>query len=85
MICLLFSWPVTDLTIYYVDNEHNDEFCFFRSQRMATSVCTEDVDCTDNAQHIFWQENEECLLFTIGWSGRLLFLFFSHTGDVALL
>jgi len=40
---------------------------------MATSICTEDVDCTDNAQQIFWQENDKCLLFTMGWSGRLLF------------
>ncbi len=55
---------------------------FFRSQRMATSVCTEDVDCTDNAQQIFWRENEECLLFTLNWSGQPLFLFVSHTGVV---
>jgi hypothetical protein len=38
---------------------------------MVTSVCTEDVDCTDNAHQIFWWKNEECLLFTMGWSGRL--------------
>ncbi len=38
-----------------------------------TSVCTEDVDCSDNAQQIFWCENDKCLLFTIGWSGQLLF------------
>ena len=42
-----------------------------------TSVCTEDVDCTVNAKLIFWQENEEYLLFTMGWRGRLLF--FLHT------
>jgi hypothetical protein len=29
------------------------------------------------------RENKEFLLFTMGWSGRLLFLFFSHAGDVA--
>jgi hypothetical protein len=32
--------------------------------RKVTSVYTEDVDCTDNAQQIFWQENDKCLLFT---------------------
>jgi hypothetical protein len=44
---------------------------------MTTYICTEDVDCTDNAQQIFWWENEE-------WTGVVgfLFLFFSHTGDV---
>jgi hypothetical protein len=44
--------------------------------RKVTSVCTEDVDCTDNAQQIFWRENDKCLLFTMGWSGRLQSLFF---------
>jgi hypothetical protein len=51
--------------------------------RKVTSVCTKDVECTDNAQQIFWQENEESFLFTIGWSVRLLFLFLLHIGDVA--
>ena len=46
--------------------------------RKVTSVCTEDVDRTDNAQEIFWRENGKCLLFTMGWSGRLLFLFLIH-------
>jgi hypothetical protein len=35
-----------------------------------------DVDCTDNVQQIFWRENDKCSLFTRGWSGQLLFLFF---------
>jgi hypothetical protein len=29
MICSLVSGPVPDLTIYYVDVEHNDEMAFF--------------------------------------------------------
>ncbi len=29
------------------------------SQRLATSACTVDIDCTGNAQQILWQENEE--------------------------
>jgi hypothetical protein len=37
---------------------------------IVTLVCTEDVDCTDNVQQIYY---DKCLLFTIGWSGRLLF------------
>jgi hypothetical protein len=41
--------------------------------KKVTAVCTEDVDCTDNAQQIFWWENNKCLLFTMGWSGQILF------------
>jgi hypothetical protein len=41
---------------------------------MVTSVCSEDVDCTDNAQQIFGGKMKSSLLFTTDWSGRLLFL-----------
>ncbi len=44
--------------------------------RKVTSACTEDVNGDNNVQHIFWWENDKCLLFTTGWSGLLLFLFF---------
>jgi hypothetical protein len=40
--------------------------------RKVTSVCTEDVDCIDNAQQIFWWENNKCLL----WAGVGQLLFF---------
>jgi hypothetical protein len=81
MICSLVSGEIPDLTKYYVDND--EMASFICSQKMETSVCTEDVDCTDNAQQIFWRENEECFLCTMGLNGQLLFLFFFHTGDVA--
>jgi hypothetical protein len=42
--------------------------------RKVNSVCTKDVDWTDNAQQIFCWKNNKCLLFTMGWSGGLLFL-----------
>ena len=57
----------------FVDVEHKKH----NDKGKVTSVCTEDVDCTVNAKQIFWQENEEYLLFTMGWRGRLLF--FLHT------
>jgi hypothetical protein len=44
--------------------------------RKVTSVCTEDVDCKDKAQQISWRKKDKWLLFTTGWSSRLLFLFF---------
>ncbi len=50
--------------------------------RKLTSVCTEDVDCTDNAQQIFWRENHKCLLW-LEWSASVLCSLFSLlTGDV---
>ncbi len=48
--------------------------------RKVTSVCTEDVDCTDNAQQIFWRDNDKWL----EWSASVLGSLFSLlTGDVA--
>ncbi len=68
-------WP----DIYYVDFKLSDEMASFAVNGNLYSICTEDGDCTDNAQQIFWRENEECLLFTMDWTGRLLVLvFFSH-------
>jgi hypothetical protein len=53
---------------------------------MVTSVCTEDVDCTDYAQQIFRSfgrktKNAYCTL----WAGVVGFcsISFSHTGGVA--
>jgi hypothetical protein len=63
----------TELTLYYADVEHNNETASF-IVIMVTSVCTEDVDCIDNAQQIFGGKMKTSLLFTADWSGWLLVL-----------
>jgi hypothetical protein len=64
---------LTKLTLYYADVEHNNEMASFLVN-MVTSVCTVDVDCTDNAQQIFGGKIKNSLLFTMDWSGQLLSL-----------
>jgi hypothetical protein len=61
------------MTLYYADVKHNNEMPSFEVI-MVTSVCTEDVDCTDNAQQIFSGRMKNSLLFTTDWSGQLLSL-----------
>jgi hypothetical protein len=52
--------------------------------RKVTFVWTEDVDWIDNAQQIFWQENDKCLLLATDWSGRLLFFLCSRYSQAGL-
>jgi hypothetical protein len=45
---------------------------------MVNSACIEDIDCTDNAQQIFWQENGKMknAYFSLGleWLASVLVL-----------
>jgi hypothetical protein len=51
------------------------EIVFFVSERFANSVCTEDVECAENAQQGFWYEILSYqLLFAVDHHSWLLFL-----------
>jgi hypothetical protein len=60
-------WP----DIYYVMLNIMKKWLLLKSI-MVSSVCTEDVDCTDSAQQIFGGKMKNSLLFTTDWRDQLL-------------
>jgi hypothetical protein len=63
----------TELTLYFADVEHNNKTASFIVND-CNYVCTDAVDCTENAQQIFGGKMMKSFLFTTDWSGQLLFL-----------
>ncbi len=55
----------------------NDDMASFDVLKSNLSLYL-DVEYTENVQQDFRRENNKGLLFTISWSGQLLFLFFVH-------
>ncbi len=80
--CLIVICSILDVT-YCIKNIMTK--WLLSQSRKVTSVFSKGVDCTDNVQEIFWRENDKCLLFTMGWSGRLLFFFLCSRSSQEML